>query len=134
VRSSGGFLLACDVNPCIPIGYFTTMIQNDNLYVLTFLPLVANVTPEGEKLQKILSLTTEDIKFLGMDKLTFFQTIDFDQIPVLKNALIESGIWQTVEYLNENLEDMKEISQKRTLFVKDFFEKINDYTEFDNND
>jgi hypothetical protein len=121
--SGGGFLLACDLNLCVPIGYFTTMMQNDNLYVLTFLPLVANVTPEGEKLQKILSLNTEDLKFLGMDKLKFFLTVDFDQIPVLKNALIESGIWPTVEYLSENLEEMKEISQKRTMFVKDFFEK-----------
>jgi len=125
VKSSSGFLLACDLDPGFPIGYFTTMLQNDNLYVLTFLPLVANVTPEGEKLQKILSLTVEDIKFLGMDKLTFFLSVDFDQIPVLKNALIESGIWQTVEYLSENIEDIQKISQKRTLFVKDFFEKTN---------
>jgi hypothetical protein len=138
VKFEGNNLIACDIiDPAglnapdgkiddkyiFPIGYFTTLIKDDSLYILTFLPITGSNTHEGDKLQRILQLTVDDIKYLGMDKLSFFFIIDFDRIPVLKNALIQSGIWRTMGLLTEKFRDLQDINEKMTLFVKDFFEK-----------
>jgi len=140
VKYGGNNLIACDIInvagithfadvpdinsiSSVPIGYFGTLVKDDNLYILTFLPLVGSNTPEGDKLQRILHLNVEDIKYLGMDKLSFFFRVDFDRIPVLKNALIKSGIWKTVDFFIQKLGDTQDIDEKKTLFVKNFFEK-----------
>jgi hypothetical protein len=66
-----------------------------------------------------------------MDKISFFVSIDFDQIPVLKHALIESKIWETKQALdnicknNETLvAKYSEGIEQRTTFVKNFFDKL----------
>ncbi|MDR1897192.1 MAG: hypothetical protein LBR10_10425, partial [Prevotellaceae bacterium] len=60
VQGAGGrLLLMCSVHDT-PLGYFPFTIQNDNLFILSFLPLVSNITPEGNKLYKLLKLCKED--------------------------------------------------------------------------
>jgi hypothetical protein len=92
------------------------------MIVLTFLPLVAGDTPEGSYLSRRLGLQMEDTVFLGMDKLSFFLTVDFEQIPMLKEALISAGIWSLIEYAADNPEMNFTIDQKKTQMVKKFFE------------
>ncbi|MDR3245482.1 MAG: hypothetical protein LBT50_03515 [Prevotellaceae bacterium] len=140
VKFKGNNLIACDIidtagitlttnapkigsEDIVPIGYFTTLVKDSRLYILTFLPLAGSNTPEGDKLQDILKITVDDIKYLGMDKLSFFFKIDFDRIPVLKNALVQAGIWRTVEFLIKKIGNAQDLNEKTTLFVKDFFEK-----------
>jgi hypothetical protein len=110
------------------IGYFTCFIQDDDIVINTFLPLTSDITPEGKKLHDILSLGKEDIVYLGMDKLSFLTSVDFEQVPALKHALIESGIWETKVLLDEMLSRDNDLSdkkpdEKKTSFLKDFFDK-----------
>jgi len=121
-----------------PIGYFTFFIQGDDLVMNTFLPLTSNATPEGKKLQELLSISKEEINYLGMDKISFFFKVDFEQIPKLKQALVESNIWQTklaLESLyNYNKSGIKEISvdANKTRLVKDFFDKLQENSRSEN--
>lgn len=85
------------------LGYMPFTIEGDHLFVLSFIPLVNQLTPEGDKLYKALNLSKEDMKFLGMDKLSFYQYTDFKVLPTLKNALIEAGIWHLTEIKTEEL-------------------------------
>jgi hypothetical protein len=111
------------------IGYFTYFVQGDDMIINTFLPLTSADTPEGKKLNDILSLSKEELIYLGMDKISFLLRIDFDQIPVLKQALIKSGIWPTKEvlhrvyYKDEPEDTPSSIDPQTTLFVKAFFDK-----------
>ena len=116
-------LLACYTDHDISFGYFPFITQGNDLFVLTFIPFVNEITPEGKILHNILKLSKDDLMYLGMDKLSFYTYIDFEQIPVLKEALIESGIWKIKELLDTFKEDDDKIDEKRTLFVKEFFEK-----------
>jgi hypothetical protein len=123
-------LFACLIAKGISVGYFTFLIRGDDIIVNTFLPLVGANTPEGKKLQKILSLTNEEINYLGMDKISFLTKVDYEQIPVLKKAFIDSGIWEIKLELDnlDNEADEAEnnessIDLKKTMFVKSYFEK-----------
>ncbi len=91
-------------------GYMPFTIEGDSLFVLTFLPLASPETPEGNKLCELLSITKEDMIFLGMDKLSFYQRIDFNAIPVLKQGLIDAGMWHLTEV---------EVDEKHTIFAND---------------
>jgi hypothetical protein len=124
VKSVAGHpLIACFVSG-VPLGYFPWTIQGDKLFILSFLPLVSQITPEGAKLYQLLNFGKEDLIYLGMDKLSFFMTIDFDEIPVLKEALVESGIWQIKQKLDETCEGENQIDRTKTQFVKNFFLKM----------
>jgi hypothetical protein len=131
---SGSPMLECAFRyqkkgPIIRFGYFPFIIRDNKLIVMTFLPLTSPDTPEGASLQKRFGLQTEDIKFLGMDKLSFFFTVDFDQIPLLKEALITTDIQNMMRIVNEGSDLDFFIDQKKTLMVKKFFEqKINNET------
>jgi hypothetical protein len=107
----------------VRLGYFTFVIQGTKLIVLTLLPLVSEDTPAGSYLATHLGLQTIDTLFLGMDKLSFFLTVDFEQIPVLKAALVSTGIWPLVEYAARHPELGYVIDQKKTQMVKKFFER-----------
>jgi len=118
-------LFACLIaDDCPPIGYFPFLIRGDDLIVNTFIPIVGDNTPEGKKLQQLLSLSKKEITYLGMDKISFFIRVDFDQIPELKQALIDTDIWTLKLELDklENDED-NPIDNNKTLFVKSYFEK-----------
>ena len=130
--------LACALTTCV-LGYFTFFIQGFDIVINTFIPIVSEATPEGEKLHKLLRLSKEDIVYLGMDKLSFFTKIDFEQIPVLKQALIDADIWKTKIELDGMLDkDSLEagetpIDMQKTLFVKHFFDKLQQHnTETEN--
>lgn len=109
-----------DSDVIVRFGYFPLIIQGNKLIVLTFLPLVAI---QSDYLKEELGLVKEDMKFLGMDKLSFFLTVDFEQIPILKNVLKNTEIWDLMEYLLTLPDINVSIDQKRTQMVKSFFER-----------
>jgi hypothetical protein len=122
----------CLIGDDCPVGYFTFFIRGDDIIINTFIPLVSENTPEGEKLQKLLSLSKEEIIYLGMDKLSFFTKVDFEKIPLLKQALIDSGIW-SIKLALDNLELEDELEEKVTIdhekteFVSNFLKKREEY-------
>lgn len=129
---SGRPMLECYTevdNTIVRFGYFPFIIQNKKLIVLTFLPLTAPDTMEGDYLRKHLGLETEDMKYLGMDKLSFFLAVDFEQIPLLKKALIKTNIWKLIQYATKDPDLNFSIDQKRTQMVKKFFEQKSEIEE-----
>ena len=123
-------LFSCVIaDDCPPVGYFTFLIRGDDLVINTFIPLIGDNTPEGKKLQKLLSLSKEEIIYLGMDKLNFFIRVDFDQVPELKQALIDSDIWplklelDRMETLEDTIDNTSLIDIDKTMFVKNYFDK-----------
>ncbi|MDR1120484.1 MAG: hypothetical protein LBM08_06160 [Dysgonamonadaceae bacterium] len=126
---SGRPMLVCyfkDNERFVYLGYFPFIILKNKLIVLTFLPLVSDDTLSGQYLRNRLGLQMEDMVFLGMDKLSFYLTVDFDQIPVLKKALVNTEVWFLVEYAANNPEMNFTIDQKKTKMVKKFFEHKTD--------
>ena len=122
----------CSVRPDTPAGYFTFFISGDDLVINTFIPLMNEHTPEGSKLFKLLKLSKDETVYLGMDKMSFLFDVDFDQIPVLKQALINSGIWKLKLAIQDMFDDAPEfvessIDEIKTMFVKNFFEKRDEY-------
>jgi hypothetical protein len=64
-----------------------------------------------------------------MDKLSFFVTVDFDEIPILKNALTESGLWKLKQELDAGApggDVNADIDRVKTRFIKNFFQKTED--------
>jgi hypothetical protein len=110
-------------NKIVRFGYFPFIVRDNKLIVMTFLPLTSPDTTEGDYLQKNLGLQIEDTKFLGMDKLSFFLTVDFDQIPILKKALVITNIWNFIQYAKKDPDMNFSIDQKKTQMVKKFFEQ-----------
>ncbi len=125
-------LFACTVRDEYPVGYFTYFIQGNDIVISTFIPLVSETAPEGKKFYELLSLGKSEIIYLGMDKISFFYKVDFEQIPTLKQALIDSGIWQTKLILDEMFEEdeIPLVDANKTKFVKKF---INQHREKQNN-
>jgi hypothetical protein len=133
--TSGNPMLECSFQQKIDsvivrFGYFPFIVRDNKLIVMTFLPLTSPDTSEGAYLQEHLGLQKEDIKFLGMDKLSFFFTVDFEQIPLLKEMLVTINIQNMIQFVKENHKIEFSIDQKKTQMVKKFFEqKVNDETE-----
>jgi hypothetical protein len=106
------------------VGYFTFTIDGDNLFVLTLLPLLAKDTPEGRILFERLQLSVDDLKYLGMDKLSFFYEVDIQQIPPLKKVLFDELHMESVRSIYNSFRPKKTpFDEKKTLFVKEFFRK-----------
>jgi hypothetical protein len=126
VKSANGRpLMSCSVYN-VSLGYYPFTIQGDKLFILSFLPVVCSITPEGKKLYDILKFTKDELVYLGMDKLSFFLTVDFEEIPILKNALIESGLWalkQRLDTIPRDENDANNINGIKTRFIKNFFQK-----------
>ena len=122
-------LFACLIADNCSIGYFSFLIRGDDIVINTFLPLVGENTPEGKKLQKLLSLSKDEVIYLGMDKISFFTRVDFEQVPELKKALIDSNIWPIKLALDDLFEtedadsDASPIDINKTMFVKNYFDK-----------
>jgi hypothetical protein len=91
--------------------------------VLTLLPLFSPGTIEEYRLQERFAVQKEDIKFLGMDKLSFFLTVDFEQIPVLKDLFMDIGIWNLILFARNLPQTDFPVDQKKTQMVKSFFEQ-----------
>jgi hypothetical protein len=129
VRGPNGMQLIACISPVkdgeVIIGYFAFTIDGNNLLVLTLLPLLSNNVPEGHVLYERLHLSKEDLKYLGMDKLSFFYEVDIEQIPILKQILFDELHLDYVHTLyNTYPSKYGQFNEKKTLFVKNFFQKI----------
>ncbi|MDR0370648.1 MAG: hypothetical protein LBH80_02160 [Prevotellaceae bacterium] len=127
---SGRPLLECytqDGDQVVRFGYFPFVIRNRRLIVMTFLPLVSEEVVEGASLHRELGLQKEDTKFLEMDKLSFFLTVDFEQIPVLKRALERTGIRHLMRYAAKHPDMQFRMNRQKTQLVKKFFERKAEY-------
>ncbi|MDR1562877.1 MAG: hypothetical protein LBS54_07350 [Dysgonamonadaceae bacterium] len=117
------------------VGYFTFTIDGNKLLVLTLLPLLSRDVPEGRVLYERLKLSEEDIKYLGMDKLSFFYEVDVNRIPALKEVLYDE---LHLDYINQMYNSYREkgtpFDEKKTLFVKNFFQKIEEHRSILNRD
>jgi hypothetical protein len=113
-------LLRCKWSDGTVLGYFPFVVQNDKVIVTTFLPLSFAATNEGKYLQERLHLQTADIKYLGMDKLRFYLYIDFDEIPKLKEVLIDTGIYKIVGFFERNPKITPKMIAARTQTVKKY--------------
>jgi hypothetical protein len=134
VKTGNQVLFACAIEGKT-FGYFAFFVQGNDVVITTFLPFTSSNTPEGQKLHQLTALSKDEIIYLGMDKLSFYPDVDFDQIPVLKKALIDSNIWETkLELDNIHAEDYEQYDdtekkeyqikkQKKTQFVKNFFDR-----------
>jgi hypothetical protein len=116
----------------VTVGYFGFTIDGNNLLVLTLLPLLSNSVPEGRVLHDRLRLSTEDLKYLGMDKLSFFYDVDIEQIPMLKQVLFDE---LHLEYIRRDVYSSFYIkdapfNEKKTLLVKNFFQKLEEQQLF----
>jgi hypothetical protein len=123
VSPSGQSMFECFYKDTL-FGYYTFTVQNDKIFVLTFLPALSPETPKGDFLVKRFGLQKEDMKYLGMDKLSFFFTVDFSQIPVLHEALLEAGFGTLFTFAPDDRLPF-EIDPLKTLRVKKFFENAN---------
>jgi len=104
------------------LGYIPFTIDGDNLILLSFLPLCSPNVPEGIHLCKILDMTKDDLIFLGMDKLSFYQNTDFDANPRLKVALKKAGMWHLTEIVSEESAHLKSSVQNKGLIAKFFLQ------------
>jgi hypothetical protein len=136
VRGTDGTpLIACIVpvdegHNAKAVGYFTFTISDDTLLVLTLLPLLSQSVPEGRILYDRLRLSAEDLRYLGMDKLSFFYEVDIEQIPVLKKVLFDELHLEYIRTVYNSYQAKDEpFNEKRTLFVKNFFRKFEEYAE-----
>jgi len=98
VKSSKGQMLFSFIDAKKQLlGYMPFIVEADSLFVLTFIPLSSPDAPGGNRLCKLLNITKDDMNFLGMDKLSFYQYTDFTAIPQLKTAIIQAGMWHLAE-------------------------------------
>ncbi|MDR0757216.1 MAG: hypothetical protein LBF85_05145, partial [Tannerella sp.] len=129
VRAPNGMQLIACIMPSEAgektIAYFAFTIDGDNLLVLTLLPLLSRNVPEGRVLYERLHLSSEDMKYLGMDKLSFFYEVDIAQIPILRQVLYDE---LHLEYIRTTYNSFRSkndpFNKKKTLFVKNFFQKL----------
>jgi hypothetical protein len=111
------------------LGYFAFTIDGDNLLVLTLLPLLSRNVPEGRVLYERLHLSPEELKFLGMDKLSFFFDVDIAQIPLLKKVLYDELHLDYMHNVYNSYRSKNDpFNEKKTLFVKNFFDKLEERT------
>ena len=118
---NGQKLLVCTRRDEGPVGYFPFIVQNDCLFLLSFLPVANWQTPEGSRLFKAVNICKDDAIFLGMDKMSFYRKIDFDAIPLLKNALQEAGMWHLTKIIPS--QEMPEIEKRSSGIIARFFEQ-----------
>jgi hypothetical protein len=129
VRAPNGTQLIACIIPIAggekTIGYFAFTIEGENLLVLTLLPLLSYNVPEGRILYERLRLSPEELKYLGMDRLSFFFEVDIEQIPLLKKVLYDELHLDYVHTVYNSFRSKNDsFNEKRTLFVKNFFQKL----------
>ncbi|MDR1373291.1 MAG: hypothetical protein LBJ17_09310 [Dysgonamonadaceae bacterium] len=133
---NGTPLMACIMldNECgnKVIGYFVFTVSGNNMIIITMLPLLSESVPEGRTLYERLHLSKYEIEYLGMDKLSFFYEVDIDQIPLLKQVLFDELHLDYVRSLyNSFRKKGQPFDEKKTLFVKDFFRKIEEQRTYE---
>jgi len=103
------------------IGYLPFTIIGQKLLVLSFLPITSPATPEGKLLCEALKLNKEMLSYYAMDKLSFFHNTDFDAIPILKEAIVNAGMWHLTEI--RSIEKKKENEVKHVGLIAKFIQQ-----------
>jgi hypothetical protein len=124
-------LICCKWNDESVLGYFPFLVRGDKVIITTFLPLSFGATNEGRQLQERLNLQIEDIKHLGMDKLRFYIYTDFDEIPELKQILMETGIYRITYLIDREPEVTPEMIAARTQAVKKYLGFLEEKVEME---
>jgi hypothetical protein len=106
----------------VVLGYFPFVVQDNKVFVLSFLPPTAPGTPAGDILEQELGLQVADMKYLGMDKLGFYLTVDFSKVPALKEVIDKTNIASLVTHLQFIADAPAEVDQKLTRLAERFFE------------
>lgn len=89
------------------LGYLPFTIIDRSLIVLSFIPLSSPAMPEGKLLCEALNTEKNDLVFLGMDKLSFYQNTDFEIVPHLRDALKKADMWHLTEVKpEENFDEL----------------------------
>ena len=78
-------------------------------------------------MQQLLGTSRKDIEFLGMDKLSFFIDNDIEQVPRLKRAIEEAGLWHLTQL--KTLHDYKVHNKVSTATLQRFFPEEYEYVE-----
>jgi hypothetical protein len=99
----------------VVFGYFPFIIEGDKLIITTCLPLTAPETWSGKALRERLRLQTEDMKYLGMDKLSFYLTVDFEQVPALKEVIEQTEIRRLLDYPSHNSDFLEFLPHLKSL-------------------
>jgi hypothetical protein len=73
------------------LGYFVCRWCDNKILISTFLFLTNDGTPEGRKLQKLLSLEQADKKYLGIDSMPHFNSYNFANNKLLSQIFTEAG-------------------------------------------
>lgn len=73
------------------VGYLTVKLHENKLFVNTFLFLVNNDTPEGDKLNRLLNIEKVDKKYLEIDTLPDFNSYHIDQNEKLSQLFKDAG-------------------------------------------
>ena len=73
------------------VGYLTVKLHEDKLFVNTFLFLVNNDTPEGDKLNRLLNIEKIDKKYLEIDTLPDFNAYHIDRNEKLSQLFKDAG-------------------------------------------
>jgi hypothetical protein len=118
--TDGQPLFCCKWSDGTILGYFPFLVQDNKAIVTTFLPLASSATNEGKQLQDRLHLQMDDIKYLGMDKLRFYIYTNFDEIPELKQALIDTGFYKIVDLFERNPNITSKAIAERTQNIKKY--------------
>ena len=103
-----------------PVGYFPFLKQDGAILLLSFLPLSSPITPEGSVLYKELGIKIDDSKYIGLDKLSFYISTDFDTVPKLKQALQKANMWHLTE-----IEPNEKSERREDQILKHFFTENN---------
>jgi len=112
----------------LTIGYFPFTVLDGCVVILSFLPLLSPITPEGKALQEILKLDKQDVTYWGMDKLRFFLETDFDRVPILMHALAAAGALHLATIrLPEEVYNMPIIERKPNPILEKFFHSLQEY-------
>jgi hypothetical protein len=107
-----GFLLLPFKILDVKVGYLAAKVFHNKLLFRTFLFIVHNGTPEGDRLQKISGLGKEDISYWHIDRLSTFVNMDKEKQPALCQLFREAG-----------LEDMMKL--KKSQFHSDSLQTAN---------
>ena len=106
----------------VKTGYFLAEIIDEILVLKTFLFLINNGTPEGDKLNRNTGLMKEDKKYLNIDKISAFLNSDIPSNDRLKKIFIDAGCESLFNvdkslYLGE-VEKQKKLGDVFTRYLK----------------
>jgi hypothetical protein len=71
-------------------------------------------------LYKELGIKIDDSKYIGLDKLSFYTSTDFDTVPKLKQALQKANMWHLTE-----IKPNEKSERREDQILKHFFTETN---------